>query len=70
MKKEATYDPSRTVRLNEGQCALIWPMSHHDPVNVSLTRAIITSRVEVIHEDGSFETQNTIYRPYKAKESA
>lgn len=48
-----------------GHSALVYPIDHPDQDNVSNTRLAKTSRVVAAFEDGSFETQNTFYKPRK-----
>lgn len=64
MKNKATYDPTKTVRLETGTYAIVWPTSHYSPL-VSCTKHILTSIVIAIEPDGTFETENTIYTPSK-----
>lgn len=49
-----------------GRGAVVAPVDHPNHLpdhNVSNTKHVLTSRVVKVYHDGSFETENTIYKP-------
>jgi hypothetical protein len=62
MKKIVKYDPSQTIFLKEGYCALIVPVDHPGE-GVTNTKLIQTTMVEKVEANGAFETLNTRYCP-------
>ena len=63
-KPVVQYAPSKYDVIVSGMSAYIFPVDH--PSNyVSNETAVRTSTVVVVHEDGSFETKNTLYKPLK-----
>ena len=68
MKPIVHYDNTQLSVIALGRGAVIAPIDHtnHAPgQSVSNTKHVITSRVIKLHYDGSFETENTIYKPKK-----
>lgn len=62
------YDNTKHSVIALGRSAVVLPVDHpnHLPDHqVSNTVHVLTSRVIKIHHDGSFETENTIYKPKK-----
>jgi hypothetical protein len=46
-----------------GTRALVFPINHPDPTRVTNTRQVLTSPlIGEVKEDGSFETENSIYQ--------
>ena len=66
MKRTVHFDPARTqFPPGVGARAIVWPLDHDDRENVSNTTHVLTSTVVAVHEDGSFETENSRYVPRK-----
>ena len=68
MKPTVHYDNTQLSVIALGRGAVIAPVDHpnHLPDHrVTNTTHVITSRVLKLHYDGSFETENTIYKPKK-----
>ena len=59
------YAPSKDDMIVSGMSAYVFPVDHPSDY-VSNETAVRTSTVVVVHEDGSFETKNTLYKPLKA----
>ena len=59
------YAPSKYDVIVSGMSAHVFPVDHPS-AHVSNETAVRTSTVVVVHEDGSFETKNTLYKPLKA----
>ena len=55
------------ARLIKGHCAIVNTVDHPELGHHQLREdhVAITTPVLVIHEDGSFETSNTLYKPTK-----
>ena len=64
MKPTVHYDASKSSFITVGAPASVFPLDHPSP-HVRNTREAITSRVIRKEDDGTFETQNTIYVPRK-----
>ena len=60
------YAPSKYDVIVSGMSAYVLPVDHPGAY-VSNETAVRTSTVVVVHEDGSFETKNTLYKPLKAQ---
>lgn len=69
MKKTVHYNPDTVIMLHVGYRALVQPYDHPDSEHVSNTKHVATSIVEKINEDGSFETEFSIYVPRHANGS-
>jgi hypothetical protein len=64
-KPVALYDSTRPYKIEEGQSAIIFPITHYSD-QVSLKKFILTTPViDYDFETGDFETENTIYKPCK-----
>lgn len=59
------YAPSKYDVIVSGMSAYVLPVDHPSAY-VSNEITVRTSTVVVVHEDGSFETLNTLYKPLKA----
>lgn len=59
------YAPSKYDVIVSGMSAYVFPVDHPGAL-VSNETAVQTSPVVMVHEDGSFETKNTLYKPLKA----
>lgn len=73
MKPTVLYDNTQLVIIALGRGAVVKPIDHPNHLadhDVSNTKHVLTSRVIKIHYDGSFETENTIYKPQKEKSYA
>lgn len=65
-KPVSLYDQTKPYSISEGACAIIFPITHYSDT-VSLKKFVRTTPViEYDLETGEFETENTIYRPYRA----
>lgn len=60
------YAPSKYDVIVSGMSAYVLPVDHPSAY-VSNEATVRTSTVVVVHEDGSFETKNTLYKPLKAQ---
>lgn len=56
------YVPGESDRISVGSGAHVFPTDHPSPF-VSNTQQVWTSKVIRKEDDGTFETQNTIYKP-------
>ena len=56
------YAPSKYDVIVSGMSAYVLPVDHPSDF-ISNERTVRTSTVVEVHEDGSFETQNTLYKP-------
>ena len=68
MKPIVKYDNTKLSVIALGRGAIVMPVDHPNHLEdhqVSNTTHVLTSRVIKIHHDGSFETENTIYKPRK-----
>jgi hypothetical protein len=63
MKPTVLYDESIEHYIQLGKLAVVHPLNHPDRDNVSNTKNVLTSKVIALHADGSFETENTLYKP-------
>lgn len=61
-KPTVHYVPGESDVIAVDQFAFIYPVDHPSS-DVSNTKQIQTSRVIRKEDDGTFETQNTIYKP-------
>lgn len=62
------YDSEQDYFINVGGRAFVHPIDHPDVQYVTNTTHVITSYVKVYDEKtGIFETENTIYRPWRIK---
>lgn len=59
------FAPSKYDVIVSGMSAYVLPVDHPSD-HVSNEATVRTSTVVVVHEDGSFETKNTLYKPLKA----
>jgi hypothetical protein len=62
-KKIVHYDCDHIHGYCIGLSALVKTLDHPDSDNVSNKKFVITSTVVAVHENGVFETLNTIYKP-------
>ena len=73
MKPTVHYNNLLLSVIALGRGALVAPVDHPNHLAshaVSNTKHVLTSRVIKVHYDGSFETENTIYKPQKEKSYA
>jgi len=63
MKPTVLYDEGIEHYIRLGYPAIVFPINHPDKDNVSNTKNVRTSAVITLHADGSFETENSIYKP-------
>lgn len=63
-KQQVKYHRNKFKHIVLGQPAIVFPINHPDTERVSNTREVITSKVIKMFPDGSFETLNTMYKPY------
>lgn len=73
MKPTVHYNNLLLSVIALGRGALVAPIDHPNHLAdhaVSNTKHVLTSRVIKVHYDGSFETENTIYKPQKEKSYA
>jgi hypothetical protein len=62
-KKTVQYNPDTVLLLEVGHRALVEPFDHPDAEHVTNTQHVATSIVQKINEDGSFETEFSLYVP-------
>lgn len=67
-KRVVFYDPNHGALIPIGSSAVVYPINHDSPL-VSNTKHVKTSAViSANSETGEFETENTLYKPYKGLE--